>query len=87
MIDSVAAVAERFIITTHSVMGRAADPEVIAAEIERNGRPYEIIPDEEAAFRRALELAEEEDMVLVIGSVFLAGSARSFFREVVRRAA
>lgn len=87
MIDSVAAVAERFIITTHSVMDRAAEPDVIAAEVERNGRPYEIMEDEEAAFRRALELAGDEDMVLVIGSVFLAGSARSFFREAARRAA
>lgn len=87
MIDSIAAVAERFIVTTHSVMGRAADPTVIAAEVERNGRLYEIILDEEAAFKRALELAEDDDMVLVIGSVFLAGSARTFFREAALRAA
>lgn len=87
MIDSIAAVAERFIVTTHSVMGRAADPTVIAAEVKRNGRPYEIILDEMAAFKRALELAEDDDMVLVIGSVFLAGSARTFFREAARRAA
>lgn len=87
MIDSIAAVAERFIVTTHSVMGRAAEPAVIAAEVERNGRPYEIILDEMAAFKRALELAEDDDMVLVIGSVFLAGSARTFFREAARRAA
>jgi len=87
MIDSIAAVAERFIVTMHSVMGRAAEPAVIAAEVERNGRLYEIILDEEAAFKRALELAEDDDMVLVIGSVFLAGSARTFFREAARRAA
>ena len=87
MIDSIAAVADQFIVTTHSVMGRAAEPAVIAAEVERNGRPYEIILDEEAAFKRALELAEDDDMVLVIGSVFLAGSARTFFREAARRAA
>lgn len=87
MIDSIAAVAERFIVTTHSVMGRAAEPAVIAAEVERNGRLYEIILDEEAAFKRALELAEDDDMVLVIGSVFLAGSARTFFREAALRAA
>jgi len=85
MIDSVAAVAERFIITTHSVMRRAAEPTVIAAEVERNGVPYEIIRDEAAAFKRALELAGDDDMVLVIGSVFLAGSARTFFRDVARR--
>ncbi len=87
MIDSMAAVADQFIVTTHSVMGRAAEPAVIAAEVERNGKPYEIIMDEETAFKRALEMAEDDDMVLVIGSVFLAGSARTFFREAARRAA
>ena len=87
MIDSISAVAERFIVTTHSVMGRAAEPTVIAAEVERNGVPYEIILDEMAAFKRALELAKDDDMVLVIGSVFLAGSARTFVREAARRAA
>jgi dihydrofolate synthase/folylpolyglutamate synthase len=87
MIRNIAAVSEHFIVTTHSVMGRAASPDLIAEEITKNGRPYEIIPDETAAFKRALELAGEDDMVLVIGSVFLAGSARTFFRDVAQRAA
>ena len=87
MIRNIAAVSERFIVTTHSVMGRAASPELIAEEITKNVRPYEVIEDEKAAFTRALELAGEEDTVLVIGSVFLAGSARTFFREAARRAA
>ena len=81
MIRNIAAVSERFIVTTHSVMGRAASPELIAEEITKNGRPYEVIEDEKAAFTRALELAGEEDTVLVIGSVFLAGAARSFYKQ------
>lgn len=81
MIRNIAAVSERFIVTTHSVMDRAASPELIAEEITKNGRPYEVIEDEKAAFTRALELAGEEDTVLVIGSVFLAGTARSFYKQ------
>jgi dihydrofolate synthase/folylpolyglutamate synthase len=81
MIRNIAAVSEHFIVTTHSVMGRAASPELIAEEITKNGRPYEVIEDEKAAFTRALELAGEEDTVLVIGSVFLAGAARSFYKQ------
>jgi len=81
MIRNIAAVSERFIVTTHSVMGRAASPDLIAEEITKNGRPYEVIEDEKAAFTRALELAGEEDTVLVIGSVFLAGAARSFYKQ------
>lgn len=81
MIRNIAAVSERFIVTTHSVMGRAASLELIAEEITKNGRPYEVIEDEKAAFTRALELAGEEDTVLVIGSVFLAGAARSFYKQ------
>lgn len=81
MIRNIAAFSERFIVTTHSVMGRAASPELIAEEITKNGRPYEVIEDEKAAFTRALELAGEEDTVLVIGSVFLAGAARSFYKQ------
>ncbi|MBN2334131.1 bifunctional folylpolyglutamate synthase/dihydrofolate synthase [Candidatus Bathyarchaeota archaeon] len=81
MIRNIAAVTERFIVTTHSVMGRAASPELIAEEITKNGRPYEVIEDEKAAFTRALELAGDEDTVLVIGSVFLAGAARSFYKQ------
>lgn len=81
MIDQVAAVADEFIVTMHSVMNRAADPETIAAEVTRNGKPYTVIPNELEAFQEALHRAKPEDMVLVIGSVFLAGSARRFFRN------
>jgi dihydrofolate synthase/folylpolyglutamate synthase len=81
MIRNIAAISERFIVTTHSVMGRAASPELIAEEITKNGRPYEVIENEKAAFTRGLELAGEEDTVLVIGSVFLAGAARSFYMQ------
>lgn len=78
MIENVAQVADHFIITKHSVTGRAAEPEVLINEIEKTGRTYEVHIDQSEAFDRALELAVEGVMVLVIGSVFLAGDARTY---------
>ena len=78
MIDNIAQVADHFIITKHSVTGRAADPEVIIKEIEKAGKTYEVKLDQPKAFDRALELAVDGVMVLVIGSVFLAGDARAY---------
>jgi dihydrofolate synthase/folylpolyglutamate synthase len=83
MIKQISQIAQHFILTTHSVMGRAADPKRLADEVVKNGRTFEIIEDESSAFRRALELREYYNMVLVIGSVYLAGTARSFFKDLV----
>lgn len=76
MIGYLAEVADRFIVTTHSVMGRAARPSVIVDEVARRGKPYEVVASVEGAVDRAISLAGEDDMVLVTGSVFLVGEAR-----------
>ncbi len=78
MIDNVAQVADHFIITKHSVTGRAAEPEVLIKEVEKAGKTYEVMLDQSDAFDKALELAKGGAMVLVIGSVFLAGDARAY---------
>jgi len=76
MIGYLAEVADRFIVTTHSVMGRAARPSVIVDEVAGHGKPYEVVAGVDEAVDRALSLAGEDDMVLVTGSVFLVGEAR-----------
>jgi dihydrofolate synthase/folylpolyglutamate synthase len=78
MIDNIAQIASHFIITKHSVTGRAAEPEVIINEIKKAGKNYEVKLDQADAFDRALELANYSVMVLVIGSVYLAGDARAY---------
>ena len=76
MIRALASVASHFIITRHGVMGRAAEPEAIAVELERCSKPYEIVEDVRSAVRRALEIAGGDDLILVTGSVFTVGEAR-----------
>lgn len=79
MIENVAAVAAEFILTKHSVTYRAAEPERLITEIKKYDKPYEVILDHDEAFKRSIEKAGPEDMVLVIGSVYLAGDARGFY--------
>lgn len=83
MIDNIAQVADHFIITKHSVSGRAAEPEVLIKEITKAGKTYEVQLDQRKAFDRALTLGREGSMVLVIGSVFLAGDARAYLAPLL----
>jgi len=76
MIRALAGVADHFILTRHGVMGRAAEPEALALEVERYSKPYEIVEGVEEAVRRAMERAGEGDLILVTGSVFTVGEAR-----------
>jgi len=79
MIENIAQVADHFIITNHSVGRRAAEPDVLIKEIEKSGKPYQVDLDGDRAFEAAVKHAGEGDMVLVIGSVYLAGDARAYF--------
>lgn len=68
-------------ITSHRVMGRAVKLSRIAAEVERHSRTHEVVGDVRKAVNRAMELAGEEGMVIVVGSVFLVGEAREIWHE------
>ena len=81
MIEHFAQAADHFVITSHSVMGRAAKPSLIAKEVEKNSKTYEVVADVKNAVQRAMELAREDDMVIVVGSVFLVGEARELWFE------
>jgi dihydrofolate synthase/folylpolyglutamate synthase len=85
MMRNICAMADTLILTTHSVMERASDPAYLAELATQNGRPSEVHPVAEDAFARSLELVGPEDMVLVIGSVFLAGAARTYFKGLGAR--
>ena len=81
MIEQLAQMADLFVITSHGVMERAADPALIAEEVEEHSKPYEIVTNVRGAVQRAMELAGEDDLICVVGSVFLVGEARKLWIE------
>jgi dihydrofolate synthase/folylpolyglutamate synthase len=81
MIGEIAQVADHFVITSHRVMGRAAESARIASEVGRQSRTHEVIPDVKTAVNRAIELTGKNGMVIVVGSVFLVGEAREIWHE------
>jgi dihydrofolate synthase/folylpolyglutamate synthase len=76
MIRNLSPVVDRFIVTSHTVMGRAADRERIGKEANRMGKPWESIERIDDAVDMAISYAGRDDMVLVTGSVFAVGEAR-----------
>jgi dihydrofolate synthase/folylpolyglutamate synthase len=81
IIEEITQVVDHFVITSHRVMGRAAKPSKIAAEVERHSKTHEIVWDVRKAVNRALELARAESMVIIFGSLFLVGEAREIWYE------
>lgn len=79
MVQEIAGAADHVIATSHRVKSRAANPALIAGEAVKLGKPSEVQPDVASAVRRALEIAEPTDAVLVAGSVFLVGEARELW--------
>jgi dihydrofolate synthase/folylpolyglutamate synthase len=80
MIRNLSPVVDRFIVTSHTVMGRAAERVKIGEEVEKSKKPWESIELVDDAVSRALVLAGIDDMVLVTGSVFAVGEARRRWR-------
>jgi dihydrofolate synthase/folylpolyglutamate synthase len=83
MIRNIAQIAEYFILTTHGVMGRSTDPLKLGEYVTQNEKPFETISKPEEALERALNLANKKDMILVIGSVYLAGRLRKYYAHFI----
>ncbi|MBS7630094.1 bifunctional folylpolyglutamate synthase/dihydrofolate synthase [Candidatus Bathyarchaeota archaeon] len=83
MIRYFSEVVDYFIITAHKVMGRAAEPSIIAREVEKYRIPYELAHDVKDAIQKALSLAKDDEVICVTGSVFIVGEARDLLKQVL----
>lgn len=81
MMRNISQISDHVILTKHSVMNRATDPQNLADLVTMNGVSNEIVPQQEKAFKKAVMITSPSDMVLVIGSVFLVGDARAYYRK------
>jgi folylpolyglutamate synthase/dihydropteroate synthase len=65
------------VIVTQPPSPRALDAAVLARAVKDSGLPAEVVPDPWAAVERGLAHAGEEDLLVVAGSFYLIGPARS----------
>lgn len=85
IIEVLAPITERWIATQPKVMGKpSTSPEALVEVIQRVTPDVEILKAEDVkeAIALALELAGEEDLVLVTGSLYMLGDARSVWYPV-----
>jgi dihydrofolate synthase/folylpolyglutamate synthase len=81
LVQPLAAIARKVVVTRPSYPGRAADPAVIAAAAKLAGGEVYTIEPAAAALQRGLDLLTGDDDVLVVaGSLYLVGEARSRLR-------
>ena len=81
LVEPLASLARTVVATCPSYPGRAADPAVIADVARRVRDEVQVIQPAAAALRHGLDLLTGEDDVLVVaGSLYLVGEARSRFR-------
>ena len=74
MIREIVPMADAVIITRAQYRGE--DPQKIAREVRRYTRRYKIVPSVGEAIERALKIADQHDLILVTGSLFLVGEAK-----------
>jgi dihydrofolate synthase/folylpolyglutamate synthase len=76
MINDISEIADHFILTTHEVMGRSTDPKILGEIVSKHGKTYDIIKDPEKALTHSQQISKPNDVILIIGSVYLAGRLR-----------
>jgi dihydrofolate synthase/folylpolyglutamate synthase len=81
MLDEFDARATEVVICCTADSPRAFPASEIAAAARAKGIDAEIIPAIEDALERALVVAERDDMILVAGTTYVVGRARSFLRQ------
>lgn len=78
MLEAINATDAGFLVACTPASPRAIPAAEVAAAAERMGIPAEVVPSVDDAVQRALALATPDDLVLVAGSLYVVGAARSF---------
>lgn len=77
MVKEIIPIADVTIVTKHSTRSRALDTRILAAEAIKYSKGTIVIADLGKAIKKAEALAGKEGLVLITGSVFTVGEARS----------
>ncbi|MFH1520914.1 MAG: folylpolyglutamate synthase/dihydrofolate synthase family protein [Candidatus Micrarchaeota archaeon] len=79
MIGAIIPLANMVILTAHHVMERATDPQLLANEVIKYNKKFEIIPDVKDAVRTGIKMSGIDGTVIVTGSVFTVAEAREIW--------
>ncbi|MBU0586230.1 bifunctional folylpolyglutamate synthase/dihydrofolate synthase [Candidatus Micrarchaeota archaeon] len=77
MLKQAAPIANKVIVTKHSLRERAIKPEILGKKAKKFFKEVFIIPNVKKALEHGMNIVGKNGVVLVTGSVFLVGDARS----------
>lgn len=83
MLEALGAAEAGFLIACTPDSPRAIPAPVVAAAADSLGIVAESVPDVENALARALALAGPDDLILVTGSLYVVGPARTYLRTEI----
>ena len=83
MLEALGAGDAGFLIACTPDSPRAVPAPVVAAAADSLGIVAESVPDVESALARALALAGPDDLILVTGSLYVVGPARTYLRTEI----
>jgi dihydrofolate synthase/folylpolyglutamate synthase len=81
MLEALDARSARLVVATAAATPRAMAPEDVAAAARSLGVEAVVVPEVGDALARALSRASPDDVVLVTGSLYVAGAARAAHRR------
>ena len=80
MVSDISSISKKVILTEpHN--DRAKNIDEMGQYLEKLDKPYEKILDYNKAYKRALEIANEDDLILVCGSLYMIGDMRKVIRD------
>ena len=82
LLDAMGAARIAHVVATAPSSPRAQPVEVVAAAVRAHGYDVSTHEDVDEAIRSAQDLASDEDLVLITGSLYVVGAARAFFRRL-----
>lgn len=74
-----------YVICARPVYYRSADPEDLMKYVSSHGKKGEVVVSVSDAIKKAKELANPRDMILITGSLFTVGEALTYFDPVKYR--
>ena len=79
MVNTIVPISDFVVITKHKVIERAARTEFLSELVKKHNKNYMRVEDVKNAVRKALSISNENDLILVTGSLFSVGEAREIW--------